>query len=74
MAGYEVSARIAGVAPRRAGHGEDADRLPATLAADAPTDLVDRPLDVTLAERWDTVRERWAQTTFFLFDPDSWRQ
>ena len=21
-----------------------------------------------------TFRERWAQTTFFLFDPDSWRQ
>jgi len=24
-------------------------------------------------ERWEAIREHWAQTTFYLFDPDSWR-
>ncbi len=24
-------------------------------------------------ERWEAIREYWTQTTFFLFDPDSWR-
>jgi len=24
-------------------------------------------------ERWAAIREYWAQTTFYLFDPDSWR-
>ena len=27
-----------------------------------------------LAERWDQVRRWWAQTTFYLFSPDSWRR
>lgn len=74
MAGYEVTARIVGVAPRRAHRGPGTDRFPATHADGDPIDLVGRPLDVTITERWETFRERWAQTTFFLFDPDSWRQ
>jgi hypothetical protein len=77
MAGYAVNTRIERVTPRlarRVGEAEtagrrgarDADRL-------APIDLAGRPIDVILAERWDAIRERWAQATFFLFDPDSWR-
>jgi hypothetical protein len=27
----------------------------------------------SLAELLDDLRETWAQTTFYLFDPDSWR-
>lgn len=27
-----------------------------------------------LAERWGLVRRWWAQTTFYLFSPDSWRR
>jgi hypothetical protein len=36
-------------------------------------DLVGRPIAAMVAERWARIREAWAQTTFFLFDPDSWR-
>lgn len=36
-------------------------------------ELVGRPLDVVLRERWADVRRVWSQTTFYLFDPDSWR-
>ncbi len=49
----------------------------------APIDLVGRPFGKRpfgkrpfgerLAARWDDLRETWAQTTFFLFDPESWR-
>jgi hypothetical protein len=28
---------------------------------------------VTPAERWADLRATWARTTFFLFDPESWR-
>ena len=73
MAGYEVTARIVGATPRRAHRGPDTDRLPASDGGGGPIDLVGRPLDVALAERWETFRERWTQTTFFVFDPDSWR-
>jgi len=24
-------------------------------------------------ERWERLRESWAQTTFYLFDAESWR-
>lgn len=24
-------------------------------------------------DRWEAIRECWTQTTFYLFDPDSWR-
>jgi hypothetical protein len=26
-----------------------------------------------LTERWQAIRERWSQTTFYLFDPNAWR-
>ena len=38
-----------------------------------PVELVGRPLGERLIERWDDLREMWAQMTFFLFDPESWR-
>jgi len=76
MAAYAVVARIDRVAPQLAG------RPPATPAnwtvVEAPesaqaVDLVGRPLEAIVAERWAHVREIWAQTTFYLFDADSWR-
>ena len=75
MAGYTVSSRIQAVAPR-ARWG----RTPAAAAAwpDATidvttTELIGRPLDEVLAERVAALRETFAQTTFFLLDPNSWR-
>jgi hypothetical protein len=34
---------------------------------------VDRPLREFVAERWADFHEHWAMTTFYLFDPESWR-
>ena len=77
MAGYTVSARIDRASPRLARH----DAQPAMAAdpvrpADAsdPLDLVGRPFDARLLERWAAFRKAWSQTTFFLFDGDSWRR
>lgn len=76
MAAYAVIARIDRVAPHLAG------RPPATptdwMSVEAPepaqaVDLVGRPLETSVAERWAHVREIWAQTTFYLFDSESWR-
>jgi hypothetical protein len=36
-------------------------------------ELVGRPLGERWAARWDGLCEAWSQTTFFLFDPESWR-
>ena len=78
MAGYVVNTRIERVTPhlaRRADRGAaSAGRGPRDPAGGAtPIDIAGRPLETILAERWDAIRERWAQATFFLFDPDSWR-
>ena len=52
----------------------EAARAPAdAAAAGAPIDLVGRPLDQRLGDWLASLGETWSQTTFFLFDPDSWR-
>lgn len=77
MSGYAATARLQG-ASVHAG---------ATLAAvqepREPLDMTRSVLDTmadellappeTLEDRIHYVRQAWAQTTFFLFDPDSWR-
>jgi hypothetical protein len=75
MAAYVAMAHIVSARPHR----------PGTLVADAVerplagidaqlAELDDGPaLDDRLAERWSYIRDRWAQTTFYLFDPESWR-
>ena len=78
MVGYSVSSRI-GVVALRARWG----RAPGGVAAiadrtDAPIEvttieLIGRPRDEAMAERMATLRETFAQTTFFLFDANSWR-
>jgi hypothetical protein len=76
MAAYAVIARIDRVDPHLAG------RPPVTpadwtvvedLDAAQSVDLVRQPLETIVAERWAHVREIWAQTTFYLFDAESWR-
>lgn len=77
MDGYAVTARIDRATPRLARHGAQpavaADPLQSTDAVD-PFDLVGRPFDVRWLDRWAAFRETWSQTTFFLFDADSWRR
>ena len=36
-------------------------------------DLVGQPLEEQVGDFLATIREQWAMTTFFLFDPESWR-
>jgi hypothetical protein len=76
MAAYAVIARIDRVDPQLAG------RRPVTpadwtvveaLDSAQAVDLVGEPLETIVAKRWAHVREIWAQTTFFLFDAESWR-
>ena len=88
MSGYAASARLHGGAPRFVAAGADTARAadatevvdnPAAIperdgiASDEWVELVGRPLDERLAAWWTNLREAWSQTTFFLFDPDSWR-
>jgi len=79
--GYATCARIERARPRFvvAGPGFDGpSRAPSGVAESAladhrPVELVGVPLDERLAQWLAGVRETWSQTTFFLFDPESWR-
>ena len=74
MAAYVVSARIDRGRPHIAAstwaHAQPVDRP----AAAEPL-LIDTspPGQRDMELRWEAVRERWSQLTFFLFDPQSWR-
>ena len=75
MAAYAVIARIDRVDPHLAGRPRtpDADRVttdPLELAQ--AIDLVGQS-PTPLIERLAHVREIWDQTTFYLFDVNSWR-
>ncbi len=76
MPAYAVTARVERVHPHvarwsGAAHPDRAAVDP--VAEPEAIDLVGRPLSAISAERWSRIREAWKQTTFFLFDPDSWR-
>jgi hypothetical protein len=75
MAAYAVIARVDRVQPHLAGRADRGLKRPTVgaLAEPEAIDLVGRPLDAIAAERWVRIREAWTQTTFFLFDPNSWR-
>ena len=76
MAAYAVIARIGRVDPHLAGWAPATMPdwpLAEVLEDSEAIDLVGRPPGAILAERWARIRETWAQTTFYLFDPDSWR-
>jgi hypothetical protein len=76
MAAYAVIARIDRVDPHFAGRPPtpEADRATVeTLELAQAIDLVGQTRSTPLAERLAHVREIWDQTTFFLFDANSWR-
>lgn len=76
MAAYAVIARIDRVDPHLAGRPPASRADWSVVEAVDPAqsvDLVGRPLGSAVAERWAHVREIWAQTTFYLFDAESWR-
>ena len=86
MPGYVAHAVLRGAAPRLVASvvctAEEADAVSGTrrvaLAEPASTcaawiELVGRPFGERLAACWDDLCEAWSQTTFYLFDPESWR-
>jgi len=85
MAAYVVHAQVAGVRPQRAERGPAGPARPAVAARAAPTapaasaeeqvtiDIAGRGLEAVIRERWTRLAEIWAQTTFYLFDTNSWR-
>ena len=76
MTAYAVIARIDRVDPHLAGRRPVATTdwsSVETLESTQAVDLVGQPLETIVAERWAHVREIWAQTTFYLFDAESWR-
>jgi len=80
---YAVSARVRRARPRLVAHEgggwTEALRNGARGADDVPTIVLTEPDDAlplpppSLSERWSAARERWAQLTFYLLDPESWR-
>jgi hypothetical protein len=81
MAAYAVMARIGRADPHLTlldVVDDDGPRPPAGLrtaaAEDLPTVESDRVSDPgPLAERLGRMHELWRQTTFYLFDAESWR-
>ncbi|HEX5147780.1 MAG TPA: hypothetical protein VFW02_01775 [Candidatus Limnocylindrales bacterium] len=84
MAGYTASGRLQGAVPRFAGASPGRGGAVAELTVDAPPassepstadqiELVGRPIDEAIREWLASIGESWAQLTFYLFDPESWR-
>ena len=79
MHGYAATARIEHVQPHRVGIGAGdagADEPPAdasTIVEAQPVEIAGRPFGQRWADFAAHVRVTWEQTTFFLFDPESWR-
>lgn len=81
MAAYAVMAHIGRIDPHLTMHDievDDEPRPPAGLGTDAVLDIAivvsDRASDPgRFAERIARMQELWRQTTFYLFDAESWR-
>ena len=76
MAAYAVTARIVRADPHLARWSAPRVAEPWFVeleAAPEAVDLVGRPPGAGLAEVWARLKETWAQTTFYLFDAESWR-
>ena len=76
MAGYAAVARLGRVDVHVARPTTDPyDRLEQSVDALEPSveDLAGQPFEAQVADFLATIREQWAMTTFFLFDPESWR-
>jgi hypothetical protein len=82
MAAYAVMARIGRVDPHLTLHDvparDDEPGPPSGLPADLADDPAALEADHTsepgeIVERLIRMRDLWRQTTFYLFDADSWR-
>lgn len=76
MAAYVAMAYIVSARPQRPANPTVSTVRVTSLAFEAEADTIDlvgQPLDDRIAERWSHIRQSWSQTTFYLFDPESWR-
>ena len=74
MAAYAAVARLERVDVHRAPTWRSAeDRSPDPSSVAAVEELAGRPFGEAAVERWMSFREQLAMTTFYLFDPESWR-
>jgi len=78
MAGYSANAHITRANPRFIGSGraQPSAEPSRAIASDTPWPArrVDAgPLGPRIREWQRRVRQEWAQTTFYLFDQNSWR-
>jgi hypothetical protein len=71
MAAYVVHTRIDGIRPRRAERRPQDEAEVRHVGGDQETTELERGEDA--GWDWERIREVWAQTTFYLFDPSSWR-
>jgi hypothetical protein len=73
--GYAATARIEHVQPHRVGVARAPEpAVDASVIVEAdPVEIAGRPFGQRWADFAAHVRVTWAQTTFFLFDPESWR-
>jgi hypothetical protein len=73
VSGYVVAARVEAGGPRFVGWSS----IDVTPDRDGPSDALPTDLialdEPSLDQRWDAIRDRLSQLTFFLFDGDSWR-
>jgi hypothetical protein len=75
VAGYAASARIRDGRPRLAGaeRTDDPRDDPTARPEVEQIELSGPSLDGRLAAWWAGIRETWSETTFYLFDANSWR-
>ena len=74
MAAYAAVARLERVDVRRAPTWRSAeDRSPEPSPSATVEELAGQPFGEAAREWWTSLREQFAMTTFYLFDPESWR-
>lgn len=74
MAAYAAVARLGRADVRRVPATRPDPERPVDLPPSATLEeLAGRPFGEPAVEWWRSVREQVAMTTFFLFDPESWR-
>jgi hypothetical protein len=74
MAAYAAVARLEHADVRRASLWRAADdHAPDPSPVATVEELGGRPFGAAALEWWASVREQVSMTTFYLFDPESWR-
>jgi hypothetical protein len=75
MSGYAVLEPVRRRPAREPSWGGSEWVVPSIVEAAPPTpiDLVGRSVEDRIRQRLGRIRAAWSQTTFFLFDAESWR-